>query len=203
MAVLLSFRNVSLFKDEPFGLSNITFDIERHRKYHLITKGEEQLNTLAGLMEGRYRKQSGYIERDSKLFIQSDRLLMGDKIYQETAGKWLAVRSEFFRFGNKTRSKFGFIQQLNARYLLDYPIYKLQGNDRIKFALLALAFQETGIILISKLPTLDLNDLFNDFLHRIIKDTNTTVCLLSYGNDPTTLNNKGIPTQTEIITYQI
>ncbi|MBU2510256.1 hypothetical protein KJ966_02925 [bacterium] len=183
MAILLNFKKVSLFEKEQFGICNISFEIERHRKYHLIANSEEQLNSLAGLIEGRYQKHSGHIERAPRLFIQSDRLLMGEKTYSQNAGKWLALQSEFFKFGNRTRSKYYFIQTLKAGHLVEYPIYKLKDDDRIKFALLALAFQESGIILISKLLTQTLNDELRGFLHQIIRDTNTTVCLLTCSKD--------------------
>ncbi len=183
MAILLNFRKVSLYKKEQFGIADISFEIERQRKYHLIVNSEEQLGSLAGLIEGRYRKQSGNILRDPKLFIQSDRLLLGEKTYSEYAGKWLALQSEFFKFGNRLKSKYSFIHSLKAKHLVDYPIYKLKDIDRMKFTLLALAFQETGIILISRLLTQDMSDQLREFLFRIIRDTNTTVCLLSSSRD--------------------
>jgi hypothetical protein len=178
MATLLSFQKVSLFKDKPFGITGVSFEIERNRRYYLHTDLPERLNTIAGLVEGRYSKETGYIERKEKLFLQSDRLLLGEKIYEKKVGQWLALGSEFFNFGNRQRSKFGMIQSLNAAYLMDRPIYKLKGEDRIKFTLLALAFQESGIILISSLLTQDLDTSYKEFLLRIIRESHTTPCLL-------------------------
>jgi hypothetical protein len=179
MAILIKFHNVSLFPGQPFGLSELSFEIERGRRYHLKTDVEERVSTVAGLLEGRFTKESGLIERSQRLFVQSDRLLLGDKSYMQTAEEWLLLQNEFFQFGNRRRSKFGFIQTLNAKHFLDYPIYKLHDQDRIKFTLLALAFQETGISLVSKLLTMDLADYQLNFLLRIIRETQSTCCLLS------------------------
>ncbi len=179
MAILLKFQKVSLFREKPFGISRVSFDIERNRKYLIHIDNPEKLNTLAGLIEGRFQKESGYIEHQEKLFIQSDRLLLGEKIYDKTPRRWLALGSEFFKFGARQRSKFGMIQKLKAKHLLDFPIYKLRGEDRIRFTLLSLCFQESGIILISELLNRDLDDTQREFLVRIIRDTSTTCCVLT------------------------
>ena len=179
MAVLLKFRNVSLFKNEPYGISRISLEIERGRKYRISVENEEQLNTLTGLLEGRFRKQSGLIERADKLFIQSDRLLLGDKVYSQTVKEFLFLRNDFFQFGGRRRSKFGFVQTIKAKHMVDYPIYKLRDSDKIKFALLAMAFQERGIILISQLHRLNLTPPLQQFLQRIIDETYTTCCLIT------------------------
>lgn len=182
MAILLRFQKVSLFKEEPFGISELSFEIERGRKYGILTNSEEQLNTLVGLLEGRFQKESGYLERKSKLFLQSDRLLLGDKVFSQTAEKWLALKSEFFQFGGRRRSKFGFIQTLNAKSILDYPIYKLDAAGKTKFALLALAFQESGITLISTLNSKKLPQEQSVYLERLVKETNTTCCLVFFSD---------------------
>ncbi len=179
MAVLLKFRNVSLYKNEPYGINRVSLEIERGRKYKLSVENEEQLNTLTGLLEGRFKKQSGLIERAEKLFVQSDRLLLGDKIYSQTVKEFLFLRNDFFHFGGRRRSKFGFVQTIKAKHLVDYPVYKLRDTDKIKFALLALAFQERGIILISRLHRLNLEPVLLQFLQRIINETYTTCCLIT------------------------
>ena len=179
MAVLLKFQNVSLFKQEAYGLSEISFKLERNRRYSIRTRSEEQSKTLTGLIEDRFRKDHGYIERAKNLFIQSDRGLLGDRVFAQTAGEWLSVQNEFFQFGGRKRSKFGFIQSLNARHLIDFPIYKLDQTRRTTFALLSLAFQERGIILIDRLLDLELNTEQQELLKRIVRDTHTTCCLVS------------------------
>lgn len=179
MATLIKFHNVSLFPGKLFGFSGLSLEIERSKKYHLKTAIEERITSFTGLLEARFTKDSGLIERAPQLFVQSDRLLLGERSYIQTAAEWLLLQDEFFQFGNRRRSKFGFIQTLKAKHFLDYPIFKLDYQDRIKFALLALAFQETGISLISKLLTLDLADYQWEFLLRVIRETHSTCCLLT------------------------
>jgi hypothetical protein len=193
MAILLKFRNICLFKDQPYGINKLNFEIERGRKYLLQTRNEEQLHSLAGLIEGRFKKQSGLIEHADKLFIQSDRLLMGDKVYSQTVNQWLLLKNDSFLFGKRRRSKFGMIQTIKAKHLVDYPIYKLREADKIKFTLLALAFQEKGMILISRLLTLHLEESLLKFLQRIIDETHTTCCLLACPTESSLIHQLDIP----------
>jgi hypothetical protein len=198
MAVLLKIRKVSLYKDQPFGINQLSLDIERGRKYHITVDNEEQLHTLAGLIEGRFKKQSGFIEKADRLFIQSDRLLLGDKVYSQTVKEFLFLSNDFFHFGGRRRSKFGFIQTLKAKHLVDYPIYKLREADKIKFTLLALAFQERGITLISKLPAMQVENTQHQFLQRIIDETHTTCCLLTSPNEASHTLSLKVPEAIEI-----
>ena len=179
MAILLDFRNVYLFREEPFGVENISFTIERHRKYKIILKSAEQLNTLAGLLEGKYQKQGGHIDRKPDLFVQSDRKLLEENPFDKTPRRKLAMQSEFFNFGGRQRTKFGFIQRLKAKHLLDYPIHKLTGKDRVKYALLAMTFQESGLILISQLLMEPISQQEKEHLFEIIEKSNATVCLIT------------------------
>ena len=179
MADLLEFKKVSLFKNETYGIADVSFILERGRKYHLWVSEEEKLNTLAGLIEGRFQKESGFIGRAKRLFIQSDRLLLGEKNHLRSARQYLALGDDLFEFGGRKRSKYGFIQLLKAKHILDYPIYRLKGEDKIKFTLLALSFQESGLTLISRLLQMDLKEDLQAFLVRIIKESHTSCCLLS------------------------
>jgi len=179
MTLLLKFSEVSFFKDEEFGISDVSFSIQKGKKYVFIFESEEKLNALLGIIEGRYQNDSGTIHRSNRLFWQSDRLLLGDKIYSKTAEKWLALNHEFFHFDGGKRSKRMFMESISARHIRHFPIYKLKGEDRIKFALLALAFQETGILLISRLPTLDLPMKLKPFFTRLVRGTHCTVCLFA------------------------
>lgn len=183
MAILINFQNVSLYPDESYGLANLSFTIERSRKYFIQLETAEKLNALAGLLENRFGNYSGFVERKDRLFVQSDRLLMGDRVYRREAKAYLAVDDQFFTFGGRKRSKFGFIETLNARRILDFPIYRLTPSDRIKFTLLALAFQESGLILISGLLTEDLDPVQQEFLKRVINQTQATCCLLGVNRD--------------------
>lgn len=179
MAFLLSFRNVSLFEKEEFGISRLNLEIQLRKKYHIILETEDKLNTLLGLFEGRYRKDGGMIYRKERLFVQSDRLLLGDKVYSRQVDNWLALDDEFFYFGNKRCSKSHFIDLLQAKHIKHFPVYKLKGEDKIKFALLALTFQETGLICISKLVIKPLANTWRDYVNRLIKDTHCTLCIFS------------------------
>lgn len=181
MPKLLEFRNVSLFKDKPFGVSGISFIIRPQGRYVMRVDNGQALETLAGLIEQRFKKQSGYVERKDKLFVQSDRLLLGEKEYDKTPRKYLALSNEFFKFGGKQRSKTGFIETIRAKTYLDFPIYKLDPAHRLKFTLLALAFQETGIVLISHLLTKDLDADESRLLWRIINESHAACCLIHYG----------------------
>lgn len=181
MPRLLEFRNVSLFKDKPFGVSGISFIIRPQGRYLMRVDNEQTLETLTGLIEQRFKKQSGYVERKDRLFVQSDRLLLGGKEYEKTPRKYLALNNEFFKFGGRQRSKTGFIESIRAKTYLDFPIYRLDPLHRLKFTLLAMAFQETGIILISRLPAMDLESDLEELFLRIINESHAACCLMHYG----------------------
>ena len=184
MPSLLTFRNVSLFGDTEYGISRVNIDIWLRKKYHFVLGNDDQLNTLLGLFENRYQPDGGSIYKKEKLFVQSDRLILGDKIYEQLVEKWLALSDEFFYFGGKRRSKSYFIDLLNAKHIRYFPIYKLKGEDRLKFALLSLTFQESGLILISKLLVRGLDDHYREYLVRLINETHCTLCLFSSMENP-------------------
>ncbi len=179
MASLLSFQNVSLFKNEEYGSLRLNFDIRQNKKYHFTVETEEKLNTILGLVEGRFQNDSGIINRKEKLFVQSDRLLLGDKVYSKQVDKWLALRSEFFVFNGRRKSKQAILESLKAKHIKSLPVYKLIGEDKIKFALLSLAFQGSGLLVISKLLNIELSDITRPFLARLIRETSCTPCLFS------------------------
>ncbi len=151
MADLLTFSDVSLYPDDPFGISKIDLSIKKGKKQLIYLPDREKLKTLLGLLEGRYRPQSGVIRKFNDFFIQSDRQLMGDKVYTKTAERWLALGADSFFFDGRQRSKFGFIEQLKAKHILHLPIHKLRGEEKTKITLLSLLFQGSGLILVSKL----------------------------------------------------
>ncbi|MDH5561436.1 MAG: hypothetical protein OEY59_11360 [Deltaproteobacteria bacterium] len=176
---IIRYRNVSLFADEPFGLKDISFDLLERKKYHLEVETEEQLNSFLGLLEGRYKEQSGIIRVEKKGVTQSDRQLLGGKVYSKEAGSWLGLKQEFFFFDGKNRSKTSFINDISAKHIRFFPIYKLKGVDKIKFALLALTFQESGLILISRLYRDEYLALFESQIKRIFQKTRCTLCLIT------------------------
>lgn len=184
MASLLSFQNVSLFKNKEYGSLRLNFDIRLNKKYHFIVETDEKLNTLLGLIEGRFQNDSGIIERKEKLFVQSDRLLLGDKAYSKKVDEWLALRSEFFIFNGRRKSKQAIIELLKAKHIKYFPIYKLTGEDKIKFTLLSLTFQGSGLLVFSRLLNIELSEINRLFLGRLIRETACTPCLFSTLESP-------------------
>ncbi|MCP4749327.1 MAG: hypothetical protein GY866_00395 [Proteobacteria bacterium] len=179
MTSLLKFREVSLFKNEEFGVKQLSLDIQKRQKYHFVFETQDRLNAVLGLVEGRYKADSGIVVRADELFMQSDRLLMGDKVYSQNTGKWLALYDEFFYFDGKRRSKRTFIDLLQARSIRHFPIHRLRGDDKLKFVLLSLTFQESGVILINRLLTTPLSKPLQEQLDRIVNGTRCALCLFS------------------------
>lgn len=200
MATVLQYRDVSLFHKEEFGISNLNFNIHLRKKYHIIVKNQDKLNTLLGLMEGRFDPQKGFINKPGRLFTQSDRLLLGDKVYAKNSGDWLALKNNWFYFNNKRQSKYTIIDSLRARHIRHLPIYKLNPAEKIKFTLMSLMFQESGMILISRLPILELSEALTALLNRIINGTHCTLCVFSIQNEVPQCNQKfePYPLMTEI-----
>jgi len=84
-----------------------------------------------------------------------------------------------FYFDGKRRSKRTFLDDLKAKHIRHFPIYRLKGEDRIKFTLLALTFQESGLLLISTLLNSALSPTLARYLERVINGTHCTLCLFS------------------------
>lgn len=175
---VLFFRNVSLFPKEKYGVKEINFTLEPRGKYLFQLNNSEQMNTFLGILEGRYREFSGSIHRQDPLTVQSDRLLMGEKVYSQSVGYWLALKEDHFFFEGRRRSKFSYIQTFHCRGMKHLPIYKLRDEQKIKFALLASTFQESGVIILSQLLTMKLTDLFQEHLARLIQHTRCTLCIV-------------------------
>lgn len=184
MSSLLKFRDVSLYKDKDFGITDVSFDIQKRKKTHFRLATQEKLKTLQGIIEGRFKPDGGIVHRFDRLFIQSDRLLLGDKIYSKNAGNWLKLQDEFFLFDGRRRSKLVFLNELKAKHIKHFPIYRLKGEDRIKFTLLALTFQETGLLLISQLLNTELSPTLAQHLERIVTGSHCTLCLFSALDTP-------------------
>jgi len=179
MVTVLQFRDVSLFENEEFGISKLNLSIHLRKKYHIFVENHDKLNTLLGLIEGRLNAQKGFIQKSGRLFTQSDRLLLGDKVYAKNAGDWLALKDNWFYFNNKRKSKYSVLDSIRAKHIQHLPIYKLNETEKIKFTLMSLMFQESGMILISRLQTLQLSEQLTEMLNRIIQGTHCTLCLFS------------------------
>jgi len=175
---VLFFRNVSLFPKEEFGFKEATFKLEKRGRYFIQLKHSDQMNTLLGILEGRYREYSGTIHQADRLTIQSDRLLLGEKVYSQTVEYWLALKDDHFFFDGRRRSKYNYIQNFHCRGMRHLPIYKLRDEQKIKFALLALTFQESGLIILSQLLSMKLNELFKEHLKKLIQHSRCTLCVV-------------------------
>ncbi len=179
----VSFHNVSLFAKEKFGISGVSFRLFSRKKYRLIADSADQKNCILGLLEKRYRPDSGLIRREDDLFCQSDRLLMGDRVISKTAGEYLGMKHPQFRFDGRKRSKHFFVDEFKAKRIMFYPVYKLKGDDKQKFTLLSLLFQSTGLILISDLLTLDLKPQLRELMLEIFEKTGNTLCVVTCNED--------------------
>jgi hypothetical protein len=182
MANLIDFIDVSLYPDKPFGLDKINFVVKRGKKQLVHVSNSEKLNTLLGILENRYQPQSGLIRKFGKCFVQSDRLIMGDRVYPQIVGKWLGLSADSFYFEGRRRSKFGFIGQLKAKSILHLPLYKLTEEQKIKATLLAFIFQGSGLILISRLLEIELPPLLDGIFQRILVGTNLTTVVVTTEN---------------------
>lgn len=175
----VSFRYVSLFPKEEFGIREVSFTLRKGNQYHLILENEDKLNTLLGILEKRYRPHSGVIRREENDFVQSDRLLLGDKVYSQTVEKRLGLGGDFFHFEGRKRSKHYFVDLLKAKSITWSPIHRLRGEEKIKFTLLSLFFQRSGLILIRKLHHMEFADYLEEAYERLINNTHCTLCFLS------------------------
>lgn len=183
MGLLLSFRNVSYLPDKEFGITRISFDLYSGKKYHLIAENTETLSTLLGLLEKRLKADSGFIEHTSKLVIQSDRMLLGDKVYSRKVASWLALKEPFTYFEGHRMAKETFMEELHAKSLRHFPIHSLNKKEKIKFALLSMIFQESGIILINQFFHIALSTQENIMFSRFLRGSHCTLCLCSIKNE--------------------
>jgi len=171
VAALVEMSNVGLFPGEEWGLRGVDLELHWGRRYLIQLKQKDQLNGLLGIMEGRFKADQGVVTKTREYLCRSDRQLLGDKVYRRSAGAILAVESQpIFRFGEERRVKQTMMLQIKAWHLRHFPIYKLHGLDRVRFALLHLAFQETGLILLSQIFFKALDEpmlaLFLEFLQK-------------------------------------
>jgi hypothetical protein len=179
----VSFHNVSLFAKEEFGISGVSFKLFGRKKYRIVVDSADQKNCILGLLENRYRPDSGLIRREDNLFFQSDRLLMGDRVISETAEEYLGMKHPQFRLDGRKRSKLFFVDELKAKQILFYPVYKLKGEDKQKFALLSLLFQSSGLILVSDLFTRDLKPRLRELMLEVFQKTGNTLCIVTCIDD--------------------
>jgi len=131
-----------------------------------------------GLMEKRYQADRGIIKREDNLFIQSDRLLLEDRVISKMTDSWLGINSDFFYLAGVRKSKRFYVDLLKAKNILHYPVYKLKKDDKVKFVLLSLLFQKSGLILINKLLNIELDNNMKRVLNKILIDSHNLICIL-------------------------
>ncbi len=112
----------------------------------------DELTSLLGLLEGRYAPHLGRIRKsDSLSFLQSDEQLFGGKVIDQPVEQYWALGTPKFHLEGRRREKLFFIDSLRAYHLRHLTAYRLRGEERRKFALLSLLFQEKGMILVHRL----------------------------------------------------
>ncbi|MDT8445599.1 MAG: hypothetical protein RRB13_01725 [bacterium] len=184
MALVAQLSNIDLFAGEEFGLQRVSLEIESGRRYHLLFDHRDQLNCLFGILEGRYRPDRGVVTKAREYLCQSDRLLLGEKVYRRHAGGYLALESEpFTRLGGRRTAKRHLMEQIKAWHLRHFPIYKLHGEDKLRFVLCALAFQESGLILISELHKRPLDPPMQELFRQMLTQSEAAVVVASCADE--------------------
>lgn len=176
---LISFHRVCLMENQRFGIIDVSFKLFNKQKYILNVENDDMVNCIMGLIEKRYRPERGVIKREDNLFIQSDRLLLEDRVISKLTHDWLGVKSDFFYLAGKRKSKRFYIDQLQAKDILHHPVYKLKKDDKIKFALLSMLFQKSGLILINKLLMVRLNETMRSILDKILFESHNLICIVN------------------------
>lgn len=185
MAAVVQLANVNLFAEEPFGLKRVSLEIQPGRNYLLEFATADQLNALLGILEGRFRPDTGQVYKAREYLCQSDRLLLGDKVYRRHAGGYLALEAQpFTRFEGRRQGKRSLMESIKAWHLRHFPIYKLHKEDKLRFVLCALAFQESGLMLISRLFQRELGPEMSSLIQRILQGSGASVVLAVDDENP-------------------
>ena len=178
MGTLIQLSNVSFYPDEEFGLRRLSLELLWGKRYLLRMNHSEQLSAVLGVIEGRYKPDSGTVYKSSDFVCQSDRLLLEDRVYRKKLGAYLALAAQpFMFFGGRRRSKQTLMESMKAWHLRHFQIYRLRGEEKTMFALLALGFQETGLLIISRLQLRSMSEPMVAFLHAMIKNSPCAILL--------------------------
>ena len=169
-------------ENSDFGVTDISFKLYNKQKYIFNIKSKEILQCVVGLLEKRYPAERGFIKREDDLFMQSDRLLLEDRVISNVTYNWLGMGNDFFYLAGIRKSKRYYVDLLKAKDILHYPVYKLKKDDKIKFVLLSLLFQKNGLILISKLLNIELNENMKHVLSKILIDSHKIICIFHDAN---------------------
>jgi len=184
VGTLVQLSNVSFYPDEPFGLNRVNFDLLWGKRYVLKMNDPEQLSAVLGILEGRYKADGGVVYKTREYLCQSDRLHLEDRVYRKKLGPYLAVEAQpFMNFGGRRRSKQILMEEMKAWHLRHFQIYRLRGEEKTKFSLLALGFQESGLLIISQLQKREFTEPMEAFLHDMIETSPCTILLAIAGED--------------------
>lgn len=173
--MLLQFHNVSAYTKEFWGINRLNLALKRRSRLLIRVNGSEQKELLQRLFEGKHPPEQGIIEKDPKLFLQSDRWWYGGRILDKKSGKWLGLCDPFFMFGSRKRTKEAFMDKLEARHIRHLPVYKLKDKDRFKFACLSMMFQESGIIILSNVIDDQYFQSNQKWVHELIENSHTAI----------------------------
>ena len=154
---MIRFRNIDFYANEEFGLKDISFTVKDGERVELVVSHEDQRTGIAGLLTGRFHPQAGRIYREeNNNSIGFDVDLLGGKVITEGVSRFWRLCKPEFEFQGRTKQKFVYIDLLRAKGLISFTVNRLRGEERLKFALLALLFQTQGLILLAELPKKDL-----------------------------------------------
>ena len=185
MGMLIQFANVGFFPDQEFGLKRVSLELEWGKRYQITLANPDQMSGFLGILEGRYQPHRGKIYRARNYACHSDRLLLGDRVYQKKVGPFLALESKpFLQFGGRRRAKRTLMEELSAYSLRHLQVYKLKGDERLKFALLSLGFEESGLILVSQLFLRQLTGPMENFFTQLIRDSRCALALVGHLETP-------------------
>jgi hypothetical protein len=176
---LVSFHRVCLLENQHFGVVDVSFKLFNKRKYIINVENDDTANCIMGLIEKRYQPERGLIKREDNLFIQSDRLLLEDRVISKKSYEWLGMKNDFFYLSGERKSKRFYVDQLKAKNILYHPVYKLKKDDKIKFVLLSLLFQKRGLIIINKLLKTQLTENMKVIFDKILFESHNLICIVN------------------------
>ncbi|OGH02032.1 MAG: hypothetical protein A2600_04810 [Candidatus Lambdaproteobacteria bacterium RIFOXYD1_FULL_56_27] len=183
--MLIQFANVGFFPDQEFGLKRVSLELEWGKRYKITLANQDQMSGFLGILEGRYQVHRGRIYKARDYACHSDRLLLGDRVYKKKVGPFLTLESQpFLQFGGRRRAKRTLMEELRAYSLRHLQVYKLKGDERLKFALLSLGFQESGLILISQLFLRQLDGPMENFFTQLVQESRCALALVCHLQTP-------------------
>ena len=168
---MFAFRNVSFLPEERMGIRRLNFELRAGKRLFLATEHAEQSKFLTWLLTERVAPAGGIYEKPADAFCQSDRWwLEGERVVETPAGDWLNLAEPYLFLGRR-RSKFDFVDALQARSFLHSPVYRLRDEEAVRFALLSSLFQQSGLLVLSEVWKRPLDDACRRVLRRLVEDS--------------------------------